>query len=362
MFLSVPTATVDASSNTKGETMSPKTVSRDQGTSTPPVPTVTIYQNGEYISGILQQLYRQPLAKQDTTEDGATYEQGRSARGDGGGKMKGKVGWLGSSAEVEANITAAAEANSKASTAGKRVSVWEYTQAYYLHAVKETLRGYGMLKSVATLTEAGGLCVGDVVEFTAQFEPDQMSAFLDVLTPELVSAIVRYQVKQKANIAFDDPDNFLERQKHFDSMARRIDAKTELAEALTRAVRTDFRSEGTREFFGRLGDGEESVTAVTMCDHAHFTVEDTDRILDGRFTVLAKVVDELDTDRPALERNKLLSAIDPKSIDYVVNEMRSQLDASVEKAHLGDQVVFDPKISARIDGASFKVIPIAIYV
>lgn len=34
--------------------------------SKPPTPTVTIYQNADHVSGVLQQLYRQPLVKADT--------------------------------------------------------------------------------------------------------------------------------------------------------------------------------------------------------------------------------------------------------------------------------------------------------
>jgi len=328
----------------------------------PPVPTVTIYQNSDHISGILQQLYRQPLAKQDTTEDQSSHEKGANVRGEGAVEGRGKVGWFGSSAEVGAKLAATAEAATKDSRGGKRTSVWEYTHAYYLHAVKETLRSHGLLKSVSKLSEAQTLRPGDLVEFTTDFEPDQMSAFLDVLTPELVSAIVRYQIRRNATESFDQWGNFEAQQTFFAKTAQRIEAKTELAEAVAKAVRTDFRSDETKEFFGRLGDGDESVTAVTMCDRAHFTVDDTDRILDGRFTVLAKVVAEVESNRPILERNKILSAIEPESIDDLVGKMKAQLEAGVKAANLTEQPAFDPKLSARVEGPSFKVIPIAIYV
>lgn len=340
----------------------PKKTPNGRPTKAPvPVPTVTLYQNGDHISGILQQLYRQPLAKQDTTEDGNSHESASSLRTEGGTHATGKVGWFGTGAEVGAKLAAAADATAKDARAGKRTSVWEYTQAYYLHTVKESLRNAGMLRSVSALSEARELQVGDLIEFTTEFEPDQMASFLDVLTPELVSAYVRHQILHTATETFEDWSDFQAREVHFAKTEQRIQAKTGLAEALTRAVRTDFRSEQTKEFFGLLGTGNEAVTVITMCDRVSFTVEDTDRILDGRYTVLAKVATEVAHNRPVLDRNKLLSAIDPKSIDYLVDQMRAQLDESISTTDLGGQMVFDPKISARVDGASFKVIPIAIY-
>jgi hypothetical protein len=334
----------------------------DPGVDSPPMPTVTVYQNADHISGILQQLYRQPLVKADTVEGAGASEQSNSLRGEGTAEAKGKVGWWGTGAEVAGKIAAAADTATKNSASEKRTSVWEYTQAYYLHVVRESLRSFDLLKTVSSLTDATDLKVGDLVEFTTEFAPDQMAVFLDVLTPELVSAIIRYQVKRSALDAFEEWGNFEARTAYFEKTNHRIQMQTELAEAVTRAVRTDFRSEGTKEFFGTLGGGDAAVTAITMCDRAYFTVEDTDRILDGRFTVLGKVAAEIEYDRPTLERNKILSAIQPESIDVLVEQMKDQLEAGIKKAQVENQVAFDPKVTARVEGSSFKVIPIAIYV
>lgn len=108
-------------------------------------------------------------------------------------------------------------------------------------------------------------------------------------------------------------------------------------------------------------DGE-AVTVITMCDRSFFTVEDSDRILDGRFTVLGKVTAEIDMDRPTLERNKLLSSIPPESIDKLMGKMKKQLDAGIADAKMTGAMAFEPKFSARVEGASLKVVPIAIYV
>lgn len=342
----------------KQKTPSPETRSK---ASTPPTPTVTIYQNADHVSGVLQQLYRQPLVKADTIEDASAQERSGNRSVEGSAEGKGKIGWFGTGSEVAGKLAAAAGSNTLDSTTGKKTSVWEYTQAYYLHVLLESLRGFGMLRTISSLSDARGLEIGELVEYTAQFTPDQMAVFLDVLTPELVSEIVRHQVKQKAFDAFDEWDDFEAQQAYFAKTERRVQAKTELAAAVTRAVRTDFRSEGTQEFFGQLGTDENTVTAITMCDRKYFTVEDTDRILDGKFTVLGKVADGVDQDRPALERNKLLSAIPPESLDALVGSMKGQLETGIKKAKMKGEMAFDPNLSARIEGSSFKVIPIAIY-
>ncbi|BCW06961.1 hypothetical protein NtRootA1_30990 [Arthrobacter sp. NtRootA1] len=106
----------------------PRADSGSDGT-TPPLPTVTIYQNPDYVSGILQQLYRQPLVKGNTLEEGGSHERSENRSVEGSGQIKGSVGWFGSGAEVAGKLAAAAGSADKDSTSGKRTSVWEYTQA-----------------------------------------------------------------------------------------------------------------------------------------------------------------------------------------------------------------------------------------
>lgn len=325
-------------------------------------PTVTIYQNPDHVSGILQQVYRSPLAKEETTEGAGRQESTANASAEGSVEGNGSLGWFGSKFGVASKLAAAAGAASSYSSEETRTSVWEYTQAYYLHIVRESLRNLGLLRTVTSLAEAKDLQVGDLVEYTTEFRPDQMAVFLDVLTPELVSSIVRFQVKQKALESFDQWGDFAAQEAYFAKTAYRVEAQTELAETVTRAIRTDFRSDGTREFFGELGEDGDGVTAITMCDTNYFTVEDTDRILDGRFTVLGKVTAAIEHNRPTLERNKLLSSIPAESVDVLVDTMMQQVGDGIDRAKLSGEMAFDPRLSARVEGASFKVVPVAIYV
>ncbi|MFJ5108148.1 MULTISPECIES: hypothetical protein [unclassified Glutamicibacter] len=328
----------------------------------PTAPTVTVYQNPDHVSGILQQIYRAPLVKEDTTEGDGTNTATETTAVDGSAEGTGNIGWLGSKLGLTARMSIGGESTEAQASTQNRRSVWEYTQAYYLHVVRESLRHFGLLHTVATLSDAETLKVGDLVEYTAEFKPDQMASFLDVLSPELVASIVRYLTKQQALEAFSGWDDYEARQAYFAETGFRVEAKAELAESITRAIRKDFRSDGTREFFGKLGLDDDQVTAITMCDAAYFTVEDTDRVLDGRFTVLGKVAESVAHDRPTLERNKLLSSIPVESFETLVGTMMGQVEQRLEKAKSSGEMAFGLDLSARIHGASFKVIPIAIYV
>jgi hypothetical protein len=143
--------------------------------------------------------------------------------------------------------------------------------------------------------------------------------------------------------------------------------QSELAYAIARAVRVDFRSEKTREFYGTIAPGPDGVTAITICDNAHFVVEDEDRILDGDFTVLGKVTSTTSTDVPMLERNKILERLKPEGVDTLFRQLRHSVEGQARKldAHGDDGDLpddfFDVAFSSRVWGPSFKVIPIAIY-
>lgn len=331
-------------------------------TEKPTAPTITVYQNPDHVSGILQQIYRAPLVKEDTTEGGGTNASTENATVDGSAEGTGNIAWLGSKLGLTAKFSTGTESSESQSATQLRRSVWEYTQAYYLHVVRESLRHFGLLRTVASLSDAETLKVGDLVEYTAEFRPDQMASFLDVLSPELVASIVRFQAKQKALTAFEGWGDFKAQEAYFAETGFRVETQAEFAESITRAIRKDFRSDGTREFFGKLGVDDDQVTVITMCDTAYFTVEDTDRILDGRFTVLGKVAESVEQDRPTLERNKLLSSIPVESFETLVSTMMEQVDQRLEQAKTSGEMAFGLDLSARINGASFKVIPIAIYV
>lgn len=91
---------------------------------------------------------------------------------------------------------------------------------------------------------------------------------------------------------------------------------------VTTAVRADFGSDATREYYGTVGSGDDTVTAVTICDAACFLIDDADRLLDGHFTVLGKVTSKVTHDVPVLARNKLLNRLDTEFVDAAFRQLR----------------------------------------
>ena len=338
-----------------------------------PTPTVSIYQNPDHVAGILQQVFVAPLIVAET------HEQGEDAsRAENVGKQAG--GTLAASAsiplvgKIDADLTGQRARNTEVgSVSTTRLSRnYEYSQAYYLYLIRNTLRERGQLKTVTAGSEAAGLEAGDFVEYEATFRPNEISALLDILTPDLIAAITHHHYKDEGIKLFDAYAGDYEALKVFiEKNAAKAENNAVLARAVAEAVRVDFRSEKTREFYGAIGPTSDSVTAITICDHAHFVVEDEDRILDGHFTVLGKVTSPVVRDVPILERNKLLDRLKPEGVDELFDQLRDSVnDKARGIEHLagtdGDSSsttdgIVDMALASRIEGSSFKVIPIAIY-
>ncbi|WP_157984079.1 DUF6414 family protein [Nesterenkonia muleiensis] len=331
-------------------------------------PIVAIYQNADYVSGILQQVHGQPLwtagtnSNESTDTDSreeelaaqatATVEAKMPLIGRGGAEGQGRYG------------------HSSGRTGSRRfsgTSNWQYTQAFYLYEVRRQLAEKGLLNRIDGLSSMQGVEPGDFVEFSATFSPSQLLAILDIATPELVRAITRYVVKSRRMDDFEGgpPE---EVQKFKVSWDYDLDLLGEVSRTATEAIRTDFRSMTTREFYGKIGDQGDSLTAVTICDLEHFVVEDEDRLLDGQFTVLGKVTSSLQKDLPIFARNKLLERMDPGTVDFLVGQINNQVTRGAQGMIGEDEteggnagVKFNMDFDSRVKGESFKVVPIAIY-
>ena len=337
-------------------------------------PTVSIYQNGEYVSGILQQLYGQPLLTDFSSQaaQGGSESTDKGGGANAGAKAKGGAPGLGS---IELNIGADYDKRllEQKTTGTTSTQNFQYTQAYYLYAARAALKENGALSEVSGREDAGRLQPGDLVEYTATFSPSQLISVLDIVTPEMVSAIVRKMTRDQGMKEFvgGAPEAVQAYKVRLDS---KVEAAGEVAFAVTTAAKVDFRSETTREFYGRIGDGEESVTAVTICDLPHFIVADKDRILDGEFKVLGKVTSRVQHDVPILARNKVLDRINPESVDELVGKMNESVvdstqeffDKAEQSADKEDEKTeaaqFDFSLDSRVAGPSFNVVPIAIYI
>lgn len=234
----------------------------------------------------------------------------------------------------------------------------------------DTLRSHGLIQPLTGRADAAALRSGDFVEFTARFDPSQLIALLDIVTPDLVRSITRKVTFDGQMKAFEGGS--VEAAQAFKlRLDSRVEAAGEIAHAIASALATDFRTTKTREFYGRIGEDEDRVTAITMCDLSHFTIDDEDRVLDGQFSVLAKVTDGLAEDIPVLDRNKVLRRFQPEAVDALLSEFNEGTLADLQQqavaaAAKGQESMapdmFDFEIESRVAGPSIKVIPVAIYV
>lgn len=325
-----------------------------------PGPAIVIYQQPDHVAGLLQQLYGEGLVVSRVREATGENESAAASTKGASGGIDGAV-----KAPLLGQVGAKASGTFDSSESGRNLqgnrSSWEYvfSQSYYLYLVRARLQEAGLITKVTNLASAKRLRPGDFVEFEATFQPDQLAAALDILRPDLVAQLTRKL--RIRNWVKSDVGSYEEMQTNLTKFKENLEAEVSLAAVLADAVRVDFRSEKTREYYGDIGG---RVTAVTICDAEHFTVEDEDRILDGRFTVLGKVTDALRTDRPILERNKLLNKIAPEFVDEMVRTMNNALNSHGNDAvdRVSDDVApLNLKVESRIPGKSLKVVPIAIY-
>lgn len=328
-----------------------------------PTPTVTIYQHGEHVAGVVQQFFDRPLVTEESLENEATTSEGKNSEHAADAKVSGeaKAPWIASlTGGAGYRYTRGSDEASATTTRARQNFV--YSQAYYLNLIRSELREAGILRSVTSLKDAKALEVGSFVEYKAEFRPSEVTTLMDVITPEIVETFTRSRHIMSETALFMEWDSIEAVQKAALKAEAEAKARGEIAGAITRAVKTDFRNTTTREYFGTIGADDSAVTAVTICDTAHFTVDDEDRILDGVFTVLGKVTSKLETDAPLLRRNKLLSRIEAKGFDALtklITDTSKTIDTGkspLKGSHL------DLSFSSRVEGESFRVVPLAIYV
>lgn len=337
------------------------------------MPTISIYQNPDHVAGILQQAYGAGLLTEGTNETHQDRSSSTKRGGGGGGEVGAGFGapmLVGARAKVSGDYRR--DSTTEDGSGSKAAQNFVYSQAYYFYEVRKVLRDRGAITVVGSREDAQSLTSGDFVEYQATFQPNEIHALLDIFTPDLVAAISEHQVKDAALKGADDEvwSNSDKRQAFLQQTSERVKMRSDLARVVSEAVRVDFRSTKTREFYGTVGAGDSAVTAVTICDNTHFVVDDEDRILDGEFTVLGKVTRAVIEDLPVFERNKVLDRLNPEVVDLFFDQLRQLATNQITNkkgllpgAHqlqtTGD--VLDLALSSRVKGPSFKVIPVAIY-
>lgn len=327
----------------------------------PSAPIATIYQNSDQVAGILQQIVRQPLLTDESREISAQGGTDTAAAGGATAKGSGKVklpvlGGVEMGAEAHASLSSSWTQTT--GTASRQQFV--YSQAYNLHLVREFLEQRSLLTQLTSAEQAEQLRPGSFVEYTTAFDPVELTLALDVISPELAEAIARYTVQREYVADFPAGGGHEAREQHAAKMQLAADARGGLARAITRAVKADTRQETTREYYGRVAD-EPALTIITICDLAHFIVDDPDRLLDGTFTVLGKVISSVEFDTPTFARNKLLRNLEPTALDDGIEKLYELIDHVPEVGGTAPSKYVGLKLDSRVRGASMRVMPLAVF-
>lgn len=328
---------------------------------------VSVYQNPDYVVGILQQMVQRGLLtveEIERTHDAASAEtSSKSARAEtDAGANVGPLGRL----SIAFGAEAARGRDASTSSGDVLRQRIEYSQAYYLYLVRRLLDSEDRILRLHGLGDARHVEIGSFVEYQAQFAADEAGAILDIATPEFAAAVARFVEHRRTIAGFDSIEGgFDGLQVHIAKRKFVEDSHAEFARAVASAIRVDFRSDATRQYYGEVGEGDDLLHVITICEAQHFITRDEDRLLDGTFTVLGKIVGGLEENPPILEPNKILSRINPDYLDYAFKALHEATEGAATDRlpdDLADTPAFDARFRARLSGTALKVLPIAVYV
>jgi hypothetical protein len=306
--------------------------------------SLVVYQNEPFIDGLYQSIHH-GMTEEATSED--TKETGKKGRG-----------------EIEAGIKAPlipAKAEAKVEGSVDRVSKQTYTQkmtysnAYRLHQVKQEFNKHKELKKLKNKKSMDDIKLADFVEFQAKFEKNDFSELLDLVSPEL-GGVLGYMYyldelkkgQEHAQTASLDPPQFSEQESN---------GRVALGRSIVESLHKEFRNELSSEFYGTICNAQGTglgAKTILVCDKQFFTNGDSDRLLDGIFTIFGKVIDINKSGEgfSKFERNKFLKRIKPKGAEWLQENLKNMKD-------INEYINTD--IELTIDGFVIKIIPVAIY-
>lgn len=318
---------------------------------------LVIYRNDEFVAGLIQQIFNIGLPVDEIREtiQASVIQRTKETAGRTTAEAGFNLPWT---AKAKATIGGSAtnSGSEDATDEQKNQLNFQYTQANFLHNVRQQLLNQNLIKPITGVDSLQDVTVGSFVEFAATFEANEINSILDLATPDLIAAVTKWLAKKEQREQFDFyyDQGHEELQKFLQRSNLEAEARAEIAAAATHAVRQDFRNETTREYFGKVlgGTSRRNVTAVTVCDTEHFASQDKDRILDGTFTVLGKVSEISMKSKSILSRNKVLNRVQQPMLDELNESMQ---DAATDGK-------FNTTFKLGLKPPIVKVIPIAIYV
>jgi hypothetical protein len=333
-------------------------------------PYVIVYQNPDFVGSLYQGFTNDglPNSTQFETADGS--EQARTGKDTAKGNFDAKLSVPGVGS-VGGGLGAGQETSGReAWTASRRQRVEvSRDSALYLHQLHAGLAG--VTRTVHANEGAADLEVGSFVKFQGKFRPDPIGALLDLCSPDAVAAVTRFAVRNaKRPQVMEDGWSIDDLKARWELAEQEATTRADLARTIAGAVHTDFRRGSTVELHCKIGD---SLTALVVCETEHFVTADPDRPLDGEFTVFGKVISRPERDVPVFKKNKFLSRMDNDWVKSIFAQVTSKMKESFNddmslSAFLpiaedgGTRPPFDLDFPAVIEGLSFSVLPIAIYV
>lgn len=142
--------------------------------------------------------------------------------------------------------------------------------------------------------------------------------------------------------------------------------KAETASLIIRGLRNDLRSQATREYYATILRDPEALTAVLACESNAFITADPDRVLDGQYRVFGKAISGTTQDASIFSRSKLLARIQPETLAQISSIIQQSADMPIKNLSGGDMTtlgkLFDLSLPSIIEGSSFNILPIAIYI
>ncbi|GAA3401711.1 DUF6414 family protein [Pseudarthrobacter polychromogenes] len=300
--------------------------------------TIVIYQNTPFVEGLYQQFIGgRPTQMQ--TNDQSDVTDGLKGIADVGGSIPGIV-----------NLKGSGEGSRQSKSATGSATTMTFDHAYLLHGVRQALREKDLVTVVDDPAAYQGLKPGDFVEYRATFEPNFIVSVLDVLTADIVQKYA-YASNLKEAIS---PEMTPEELQHANNEAT---LSSNQAAAIFEAAQREFRNGTSLEFYGKVvpAPGAESlnVHAVTVCDRAMFSGGDTDKLVDGEFRVLGKVIRVMNYGYTLMDRNKILSRLKDNALDELQEKLRAD-------ERVAEYINLD--LGLKEDAAAFKVIPITVFV
>lgn len=253
------------------------------------------------------------------------------------------------------------------------------TDSLRFSKIKNHLHGNKQLQSISQDEDFNNLELGQFVEFDSSYKKNEIRELLELLTDdnsfELLWTLYQKHEKEKKEREQEKQSNNNDKKSNKNkSKPKNNNKDKEYYKNLFKTIRNiltiDFPPESTSlDFYGQIE--ATSIQNVLICDTKFFVQEDKNRILDGKFKVLGKVLDIQNESNPEetvtsyfsqLDRNKLLKRVTPDALEQFQTLLSHILKEFKSEEEQGKEIEwFDNQINLQLTGKVLKVLPIIIY-